>query len=462
MPRILLVDDEANLRATLARTLRSEGYDVLEARDGVEAISRLRRGGIDAVLLDLAMPRIDGFGVLEHLAGEEGAPPVIVLTAHASLDNAVRAVKAGAFDFLEKPPSAEAVLLRLARALEAGRARAERLAGPGAEEPVLLGESSAMKELLAAVERVAPTDARVLVLGESGTGKELVARELHRRSRRAAGPLVRVNCAAVPADLFEAELFGHVKGAFTGAVRDRRGRFELASGGTLFLDEIGEMPLPVQPKLLRALEEGEIERVGAEGSTRVDVRVVAATNRDLAGLVAEGRFREDLFYRLEGIVLRVPPLRERREDVPLLARHFLERACREMARKLVFSEDALERLATLDWPGNVRQLRNLVERLAILVPRDTITAEDVERHLGGASRASAGSGVRAGLPGRGPLAPAVAAFERRFIEETLARHGGNVSAAARELGIERTSLHRKMRALGIDRTGARRTRPDEG
>ncbi len=459
MARILLVDDEANLRATLARTLRAEGYDVLEARDGVEAISRLRRGGVDAVLLDLAMPRIDGFGVLEHLAGEEGAPPVIVLTAHASLENAVRAVKAGAFDFLEKPPSAEEVLLRLARALEGGRARAERLAGPGAEEPVLLGESPAMEELLAAIERVAPTDARVLVLGESGTGKELVAREIHRRSRRAAGPLVRVNCAAVPADLFEAELFGYVKGAFTGAVRDRRGRFELASGGTLFLDEIGEMPLPVQPKLLRALEEGEIERVGAEGSTRVDVRVVAATNRDLAALVAEGRFREDLYYRLEGIVLRVPPLRERREDVPLLARHFLERACREMARKLAFAEDALERLAALDWPGNVRQLRNLVERLAILVPGETITVRDVERHLGGA--APRGDAVRDGVPARGPLAAAVAAFERRFVEEALARHGGNVSAAARELGIERTSLHRKMRALGIDRTGARRTRPHE-
>ncbi len=455
MPRILLADDEPNLRATLGRTLRSEGYDVVEARDGVEAISRLRRGGIDAVLLDLAMPRLDGFGVLDHLAGEEGAPPVVVLTAHASLENAVRAVRAGAFDFLEKPPSAEAVLLRLARALEAGRARAERLAGTGEEEPVLLGESPPMRELRAAIARIAPTDARVLLLGESGTGKELVARELHRRSRRAGGALVRVNCAAVPEDLFEAELFGHVRGAFTGAVRDRRGRFELASGGTLFLDEIGEMPPGVQPKLLRALEEGEIERVGAEGATRVDVRVVAATNRDLAALVAAGRFREDLYYRLEGIALRVPPLRERPGDVPLLARHFLARACREMARQLEFSPGALDRLATLDWPGNVRQLRNLVERLAILVPGETITAADVERHLGERAPSVPAAGLP-GVPARGPLATAVAAFERGFIEAALARHGGNVSAAARELGLERTSLHRKMRALGIRRPGPAR------
>ena len=449
MATILVVDDEANLRGTLGRTLRAEGYEVVEARDGVEAVSRLRRGGIDAVLLDLAMPRMDGFGVLEHLAGEEGAPPVIVLTAHASLENAVRAVRAGAFDFLEKPPAAEAVLLRLRRALEASRAAAEREAGPGPREPVLLGDSPAMRELLAAIERVAPTPARVLILGESGTGKELVAREIHRRSRRAEGPLVRLNCAAVPPELFEAELFGHVRGAFTGAVRDRRGRFELASGGTLFLDEVGEMPLAVQPKLLRALEEGEIERVGAEGTTRVDVRVIAATNRDLAALVARGEFREDLYYRLEGIVLRVPPLRERREDVPLLARHFLERACREMARTMEFGEDALERLAALDWPGNVRQLRNLVERLAILVPGETITARDVELHLGG----EASPGGMPGVPTAGPLADAVTAFERRFVEAALARHGGNVAAAARELGIERTSLHRKMRALGITRPG---------
>ncbi len=446
MPRILIVDDEANLRATLARTLRSEGYQTAEARDGVEAVSRLHNGGFDLVILDLSMPRLDGFGVLAALADEEGAPPVLVLTAHASLDNAVRAIQEGAFDFLEKPPAAEALLLRIRRALESSTARTEKeFASSDALAGRMLGESAAMIELREAIARVAPTSARVLIQGENGTGKELVARAIHEQSSRAAAAMVRVNCAALPAELFEAELFGHVKGAFTGAIAARRGRFERASGGTLFLDEIGEIPLPVQPKLLRALEEGEIERVGAEQGTQVDARVLAATNRDLPRLVEQGVFRQDLFYRLEVVTLVVPPLRERREDIPTLARHFLAQACSECARATPeLNADVMDLLSGLDWPGNVRQLRNLCERLAILSPGDTLTASAVGQQLGGTPSAGA-------LPSKGPLTDAVAAFERHFIRATLARHGGTMSAAAKELGFERSSLYKKMKALGMPR-----------
>jgi DNA-binding NtrC family response regulator len=455
MTRILIADDEANLRSTLGRTLRAEGYQTAEARDGVEAVSALRRGGIDLVMLDLAMPRMDGFGVLGELADEESAPPVIVLTAHASLENAVRAVQAGAFDFLEKPPAGEAVLLRVRRALESARRRAEaepREARAGTRG--LIGDSPAMRELVETIERVAPTGARVLVTGENGVGKELVARAIHELSPRAEGPLVRVNCAAIPADLFEAELFGHVKGAFTGAVAQRRGRFERASGGTLFLDEVGEIPLNVQPKLLRALEEGEIERVGAESGTSVDVRVIAATNRDLPSLVAEGSFREDLYYRLEVVTIRVPALREHREDVPTLARHFLADACTEAGRRPPkLDQEADELLQRQEWPGNVRQLRNLVERVAILEPGETLGPEALARHLGAAPAPAPGAAEEGGdrPPSAGPLADAVSAFERRFIEGCLERHRGNVTAAARELEVDRSSLYKKLRALGIER-----------
>ncbi len=453
MPRILIADDEANLRATLARTLRSEGFEVTEARDGVEAVAMLRRGGIDAVVLDLSMPRLDGFGVLAALREEDGAPPVLVLTAHASLDNAVEAVRRGAFDFLEKPPSADALLLRLRRAIDAAARDAERDApGDGPRETPLIGDGPAMRVLRETIGRVGPTPARVLITGESGCGKELVASEIHRASLRARGPLVRVNCAAVPEDLFEAELFGHVKGAFTGAVAHRRGRFERASGGTLFLDEIGEIPLAVQPKLLRALEEGEVERLGAEATTRVDVRVIAATNRDLAALVGEGRFREDLYYRLEVVTLRVPALRERPEDIPALARHFQDSIAREMKRPPQrFVDGALSWLCAQPWPGNVRQLRNVVERLAILEPASLLDRATVERHVASGVPPAVGARDAASVPESPPstLADAVLAFERSHVARALDRHGGNIAAAARELGFDRTSLYKKLRALGL-------------
>ena len=448
MSRILIVDDESGVRSALARTLRGEGFETAEARDGVEAVGRLRRGGIDAVLLDLTMPRLGGLEVLEALAEEENAPPALVLTAHASLDNAVEALRRGAVDFLEKPVTADVLLWRLRRALEEARRQAERPDDETTEAALgaIVGASGPIRALRETIARVAPTPARVLILGESGSGKELVARAIHALSPRCAGPLVRVNCAAVPDELFEAELFGHVKGAFTGATHHRRGRFERASGGTLFLDEIGEVPLPVQPKLLRALEEGEIERVGAEQGTQVDVRIVAATNRDLAQEVAAGRFREDLYYRLEVVTLRVPSLRERPADVGPLCEHFLARSAREVGRTPPrLTDGARRRLEEERWPGNVRQLRNLAERIVILEP-DTgeITAEIVARHLAGTP--SAGG---SGLPQAGRLADAVAAFERQFIAAALDRHDGNVSAAARELGFDRSALHRKLRTLGL-------------
>ncbi|UCF67565.1 MAG: sigma-54-dependent Fis family transcriptional regulator, partial [Acidobacteriota bacterium] len=415
MPRVLIVDDEANLRATLARTLRSEGYETDEARDGVQAVSRLQRGGIDVVLLDLAMPRLDGFGVLASLRDEQHAPPVIVLTAHASLDNAVRAVREGAWDFLEKPPSAEAILLRVRRALESAQRTTEVPLVPAADPlAAIIGETPAMRALKEAIARVAPTPARVLILGENGTGKELVARAIHELSPRAGGPLVRVNCAALPAELFEAELFGHVKGAFTGAVGSRRGRFERASGGTLFLDEIGEVPLSSQPKLLRALEVGEIERIGAESSTPIDVRVIAATNRDLPRLVTEGRFREDLYYRLEVVTLTVPPLRERREDIPSIGLCLLRQAFGELGRPVPeISKEALVLLSRQPWPGNVRQLRNLMERLAILATDEPLDVTTVGTQLGSPPLV----GDEPGYAGR--IAEAVASFERRFIEAAI-------------------------------------------
>ncbi|RMF76074.1 MAG: sigma-54-dependent Fis family transcriptional regulator [Acidobacteria bacterium] len=453
MSRVLIVDDEPGVRSALARTLRSEGFDTVEARDGVEAVSRLRRGGIDAVLLDLTMPRLGGLEVLDALAEEQGAPPALVLTAHASLDNAVEALRRGAVDFLEKPVTADVLLHRLGRALAEARRRAEQVDAESPTDPLdaIVGTSPAIEELKRTVRSVAATPARVLILGESGSGKELVARAIHGLSARRDGPLVRVNCAAVPDELFEAELFGHVKGAFTGATQHRRGRFERASGGTLFLDEIGEVPLGVQPKLLRALEDGEIERVGAEEGTAVDVRIVAATNRDLGREVAAGRFREDLYYRLEVVTLRVPPLRERAGDVGPLFGHFLARAAAEIGRPAPeVTREAAARLEREPWPGNVRQLRNLAERIVIIEPPGAvIDGRAVARRLAGGP---AGPGPAGGaVPTSGRLADAVAAFERAFIAAALARHGGNVSAAARELGFDRSALHRKIKALGIPR-----------
>jgi len=460
MPTILIADDEKNIRATLARALALEGYATEEAEDGARALACIEAGDIDLLLLDLQMPVMDGLALLERLAGRERRPPVIVLTAHGSIERAVRAVRLGAVDFIEKPPSTERILVAVANALHLERLtrenrRLEEEAGLGGR---LLGSSPPMQALRDTIRRVAPTDAGVLVIGENGTGKELVARALHDGSARSTRPIVTVNCAAIPATLFESELFGHARGAFTGATEARRGKFQEADGGTLFLDEIGEVPPALQPKMLRALENGEVERVGGRGAERVNVRVVAATNRDLEGEVRAGRFREDLYYRLLVVPIRVPALRDRGDDIALLAVHFLEAACRRnRVRSKRLAPDALAALAAHPWPGNVRELRNAMERVAILVPGETIEMA----HLGflaagiGTSGAAAGATGGSAPGGAFDLAAEVERHERALILAVLERTGWRMAKAARELGLERSHLYKKLSALGIEKPADR-------
>ncbi len=464
MPTLLIVDDEKNIRATLARGLQLEGFRTLEAEGGHEALAVLAREAVDLVLLDLQMPGLDGLGLLEELAARGPRLPAIVLTAHGSIDRAVRAVRLGAVDFIEKPPAMERILLAIENALrvthlERENARLAEEAGVGGE---LLGRSPAMRALRDTLGRVAPTDATVLVSGENGTGKELVARALHAGSARRARPLVVVNCAAIPDTLFESELFGHAKGAFTGATEARRGKFEEADRGTLFLDEIGEVPVALQAKLLRALESGEIERVGGRGVERVDVRVVAATNRDLPADVRAGRFREDLYYRLLVVPVHVPPLRERRDDVPLLARHFLEVAARPLRLPpKTLADDAVAALVRHPWPGNVRELRHAMARVAILAPGSTVRAADLAflaptatdaagpgRPGPDAGNAVGGTGAPAG---RFDLAAELARHERALVLDVLERNQWQMTRAAEELGLERSHLYKKLRALGIEK-----------
>jgi DNA-binding NtrC family response regulator len=450
MPTILIADDEKNIRATLARSLRLEGYATLEAADGVEALARLETGEVDLLLLDLQMPVLDGLGLLEKLAERRIAVPTVVLTAHGTIDKAVRAVRLGAFDFIEKPPATERILLAIENALRVGRLEEENrrlseAAGLGSE---ILGAAPSMLGLAETIGRVAPTSAAVLILGENGTGKELVARAIHTGSTRSRRALVTVNCAAIPETLFESELFGHARGAFTGATEARRGKFQQADGGTLFLDEVGEIPLLLQPKLLRALESGETERVGGRGPERVDVRVVAATNRDLEAEVRGGRFREDLYYRLLVVPVRVPPLRERTEDVPLLARHFLDLACRQnRIRPKHLGEDAFATLTRHPWPGNVRELKNAMGRVAILVPGESVS----EEHLAFLNEHAAQRRETAAPAGAFDLAARTESFERDLVLAVLERTRWRMAKAAEQLGLERSHLYKKLKSLGIDR-----------
>jgi len=452
MPTILIADDEKNIRATLARALGLEGYATEEAEDGARALARIETGDIDLLLLDLQMPVMDGLALLERLAGRDRRLPVIVLTAHGSIEKAVRAVRLGAVDFIEKPPSSERILVAVANALRLERLtqenrRLEEEAGVGGR---LLGASPPMEALRDTIRRVAPTDAGVLIIGENGTGKELVARALHEGSARRARPMVTVNCAAIPATLFESELFGHARGAFTGATDARRGKFQEADGGTLFLDEIGEVPPALQPKMLRALENGEVERVGGRGAERVNVRVVAATNRDLETEVRAGRFREDLYYRLLVVPIRVPALRDRGADIPVLAAQFLEAACRRnRVRPKCLAPGALAALAAHPWPGNVRELRNAMERVAILAPGETIEAAHLGFLAAAGSLAAESSAVAP--PGAFDLAAEMERHERALIIAVLERTGWRMAKAARDLGLERSHLYKKLSALGIEK-----------
>ena len=445
MRTVLIVDDEKNIRSSLTTTFRLGGYRVETAENGHRALEIVERGGIDLVLLDLQMPGIDGYETLRELRRKGHEVPVIFLTAHGSVERAVEAVKLGAFDFIEKPPHADAILLAARNAMRQTELEEENLELRSRFD--MIGSSPPMRELFEQIRRTAPTEARVLILGENGTGKELIARALHRHSARASRPFVCVNCAAIPRDLFESEVFGHERGAFTGATTRRKGKFSRAHGGTLFLDEVAEIPRALQAKLLRALESGEIEPVGAEREQSVDVRVFAATNRDLERAVSRGEFRQDLYYRLQVVTLRAPALRERRQDIPELSARFLRQACEENHLRRTLSDSAVERFGQYDFPGNVRELKNLIERLVILAPGDVIDADDVTRALpaGPSPDVAAGGGLQ------GTLRETLAGFERQVVLQVLNEQQWRMTAAAERLGLERSHLYKKLKALGIEK-----------
>jgi len=449
MKTVLIADDEKNIRGSLGVAFRLEGYEVRTAADGQEALEILERGGIDLAVVDLQMPRRDGMDLLRALREKKIELPVMILTAHGSVEKAVEATKLGAFDFIEKPPHAEKILVTARNALRQVALEEENreLREETASRYDMVGSSPPMQRLYDQIQRVAPSQARVLILGENGTGKELIAHALHRHSPRADAAFVRVNCAAIPRDLFESELFGHERGAFTGATSRRRGKFVRGNGGTVFLDEVGEIPLELQPKILRVLESGEIEPVGSDDEVTVDVRLLAATNRDLERAVDEGRFREDLYYRLKVVTLEAPPLRERLDDVPALAGHFLGLACRENnLRPKRIAPEAVEMLAGHDWPGNVRELANLIERLVILTPGEDVGAPAVREALPVRRRATRGAS-------RGPraLRETMADLEREVVLEALERNQWRMSATARELDLERSHLYKKLKALDIQK-----------
>jgi DNA-binding NtrC family response regulator len=445
---VLVVDDEKNILVTLSRALKLEGFEVDVAGSGQIALEKAKQRAYDVVLLDVNMPDLDGLEVLRQLKAERDDLPVVMMSGQGQIATAVLATRHGADDFLEKPIGSERLLVSLRAALERASLRAENrdLRSLAALDRPLVGESAAMEELRAKITRAASAHAPVLILGERGTGKELVARAIHQLSPRKHGPLEKLNAAAVPAELVESELFGHEAGAFTGATRQRKGKFERAHRGTLFLDEVGDMPSAMQAKLLRVLQEGELERVGGSDLIRVDVRVVAATNRDLSEAIASGAFRSDLFDRLNVLPLRVPPLRERRDDVPLLAQRFLVDSARLNDRpKKHLSTGALAQLERYDYPGNVRELSNLIERLVILSPHDEIRAEDARELL---PLGNAPGGEPAYSPER-PLRDMLEDAERALVKAALAHHRGNVTATADALGLERSHLYKKMRALGL-------------
>ncbi len=443
-----MVDDERTILVSLQRALSLEGYHVDVAGGVRVAEEKLARASYDLAIFDVALPDGDGVAMLQRLRAAGSDLPVVVMSGHATIDTAVRATRLGALDFLEKPLSTDRLLLVVDNALRLARAENEaRLLRKQAGGGELVGSSAAMRALREQIERAAKAQATVLLRGERGTGKELVARAIHRSSKRARGPLEKLNCAAIPSELFESELFGHEAGAFTGATRQRRGKFERASGGTLFLDEIGDMPAPMQAKLLRVLQEREIERVGGNETLKVDVRVVAATNRDLEELASDGRFRADLFDRLNVVPLLLPPLRARRDDIPELCEHFLAVAIEVNDRpNMRLEPGAVDALRSYSWPGNVRELRNVIERLVILTPDERIDAADVRSCI--ATPVAPATGLyRPGVP----FKVLAEESERLVLEQALAHHHGAMAATARALGLERSHLYKKCRALGLRR-----------
>ncbi len=444
---ILIVDDEPAIQSSLKGVLEDEGYRVTAVGGGAQALARLADEPPDLIFLDIWMSGMDGLEALEKIKRARPEATVVMISGHGTIETAVRATKLGAYDFIEKPLSLEKTLLIAARALE--HARLERENAQLRErldlEWDIVGESPAVQVLRQQIATAAPTNGRVLIHGENGSGKQLVARAIHRLSTRAAQPFVEVNCAAIPEELIESELFGHEKGAFTGAVARRKGKFEIANGGTLFLDEVGDMSLKTQAKVLRALEEQAFERIGGKDTIKVDVRVIAASNHDLPELIERGRFREDLFYRLNVIPIEVPPLRERKEDVPLLINHFIARFAAENGKRpKTLSVEALAYFLSYDWPGNVRELRNMVERLVIMTPGDIIGSDDLPAPLRPKDLAPAGDATR-----ERSLKEAREAFERAFILSELRANDWNMTRTAERLGIERSHLYRKIKAYAI-------------
>ena len=454
---VLVVDDDDAHRGMLRMMLKSWGYTVEEAADGDEAVEKVHAKAFDAVLTDVRMGKVNGIEAMKQILSYNPSLPVILMTAYSSVETAVDALRIGAYDYLIKPLDFDALKETLNKAIEHSRLGVENreLRRQFSEENAsteILGRSPAITSMLSMIRTVAPTEATVLITGESGTGKELVARALHAQSLRKDEPLVTVNCAALAETLLESELFGHEKGAFTGADKRREGRFKQADRGTLFLDEIGEMSIGVQAKLLRALQQGEIQRVGSDKSEHVDVRVIAATNRDLRKEVEERRFREDLYFRLNVISLEVPPLRQRKEDIPLLAAHFLSHYAERNHKNVKgFSAQCMDMLLHYDWPGNVRELQNAVERAVILCTGEYVTGPELPVNIAKLAaeampKSSEVSSSLAGLP--------LEEVERRAIEETLRETGDNKSAAARKLGITRATLHKKLRKYGSDKGDA--------
>jgi two-component system nitrogen regulation response regulator NtrX len=456
MPSILVVDDEPGVRSSISGVLKDEGFDVDAVGSGEECLEQANSAAYDVIVLDIWLPGLDGLTTLQRLRERQIDSQVVIISGHGNIESAVRAIKMGAYDFIEKPLSLEKTVLVVRNALRQRDLEAEnrvlRAKVDRQQAQTMVGESPAMAHLRQNVELAAPTNGRVLILGENGTGKELVARSIHTNSRRKNGPFVEVNCAAIPEELIESELFGHVRGAFTGAVADKPGRFEQATTGTIFLDEIADMSLKTQAKVLRVLQEQVMERVGGTQRIKVDVRVLAATNKDLTAEIRAGRFREDLYFRLNVIPIFVPPLRDRQQDIPMLAEHFMAILAAEYGRRPKrLAPEAAARLQQYSWPGNVRELRNVIERLIIMVAGDTITAQD----LGFLGRDGA-DGVPEAAPQPGPLRPLSEArdeFEKDYILQTLAAQGGNMSRTAEVLGVERSNLYKKLRAFGVTPRG---------
>ncbi len=449
---VLVVDDEKDIRDALQGVLKDEGHDVVTSGSAEDALKKLEVRQPDAVLLDIWLPGMDGVEALKEIKSRHPGLPVIMISGHANIDTAVRTTKLGAYDFIEKPLSLEKVTLTVEHAIEQKRLTEENsnLRQKAGARFEIIGRSRAVQSLKADIGKAAPSNSWVLITGDNGTGKELVARNIHLLSTRSGMPFIEVNCAAIPEELIESELFGHEKGAFTNALAQKKGKFDLADKGTIFLDEIGDMSLRTQAKILRVLQEKSFERVGGTELITVDTRVIAATNKNLSEEVARGRFREDLYYRLNVIPFHVPPLRDRREDIPLLMEHFLREFARETAREVLsVSLEAREALYSYDWPGNVRELKNLMERLVIMAHSHTITADDIPPYIRGPQPSQSGSVFRGNL-----LKEARKDFEKEFISRKLKEFGGNIARTAEAIGIERSHLYRKIRSYGIENEDA--------